>query len=134
LRDTRRTARAIERERNRMAARELTAQLHESTRTTARRRSTRAAIAEAADDARDPLAVEVLARDDDDAAVAPEERGGQDATVPEREDRLLAGRDDRFIVGIAVDAPFVRRGEGLDDGCAGCGDERSFATLPDRQD
>ena len=39
-------------------------------RAAARRRSARRAVAEALDDAGDPLAVEVLAGDDDDAAAA----------------------------------------------------------------
>ena len=111
LRDPRRAARTVDRERGRTARRQLAPQLHQRARAAARRRSARGAVAEAPDDAGDPLAVEILAGDDDDAAVAPEERGGQDAAVPEREDRLPAGRDDRFVVREAVDAPPIGRTE-----------------------
>src|SRR5262249_54029477 len=67
------------------------------------------------DDARNPLAVEVLARHDDDAAVAPEQGRGQNPSVPEREDWLSARGDDRVVVREAVDAPAIGRAEALDD-------------------
>ena len=69
LRDARRTARAVDREASRTAGRQVAPQLHERARAAARRRSARRAEAEALEDPGDPLAVEVLAGDDDDAAI-----------------------------------------------------------------
>ena len=60
---------------------------------------------------RDPLAVEILARDDDDAAAAEVICGGQDAAVPERHDRLAAARDDALEVLEPLGAPAQRRAE-----------------------
>ena len=98
-------ARAIERERRRLPRRQLAPQLHQRPHAAARRRPARGAVAEPLDDARNPLAVEILAGDDDDAAVAPVEGRRQDPPVPEREDRLAARRDDRVVMGESVDAP-----------------------------
>ena len=83
-------ARAVDRERRGMAVRKVPPQLHQGARAAARRGSPGGAVPEPADDAGDPLAVEVLTGDDDDAAVLPEEGGRQDAPVPEREDGLFA--------------------------------------------
>ena len=47
-------------------------------------RPARGAVAELRDDAGDPLAVEILARDHDDAAALEVDRAGQNAAVPER--------------------------------------------------
>ena len=86
-------------------------------------------LAEPPNDPRDPFAVEVRARDDDDAAVAPEERGGQDASVPEGEDRLAARRDDRVVMLEPVDPPAVGRAERVDDRCGRRRDQRRLAQL-----
>ena len=67
--------------------------LHERLDAPTRRRPARRPVAEALDDARDPLAVEVLARHHDDAAIAEEQHARQDAAVPERDDRALTRRD-----------------------------------------
>ena len=63
----------------------------------ARRRPARRAVAEPGDDARDPFTIEVLARDDDDAAPLEVDRARQDAAVPEGVNRMarsLARRAD----------------------------------------
>ena len=83
-------------------------------RPAARRRSARRAVAEALDDPRDPLAVEVLAGDDDDAAAAEVEGGRQNAAVPERHDRLPARGADRVEMLQALDAPAQRVAERVD--------------------
>src|SRR5207248_8825674 len=98
----------------------------------ARRRSARGAVAEPLDDAGNPLAVEVLARDDDDAAVAEEDRGRQDAAVPERHDRLVAAKDDGVVVLEAVDAPLERRAERGAEAIANRGDRRGLQSLDPR--
>ena len=54
---------------------------------------------------RDPLAVEVLAGDDDDAAALEVEVAGEDAAVPEGVDRLPARARDRVDVLGATDLP-----------------------------
>ena len=91
LRDARRAARAVDRERRRRArppARAAAAPARARRRATSIRARCRTRTG--AMMPRDPLAVEVLAGHDDDAAVAEVERRGQDAAVPEREDRLAA--------------------------------------------
>ena len=105
LRDPRRTARTVDGESDRTPGGEVTAQLDERTCAAARRRSSRHAVTESRDDARDPLAVEVLADDDDDAAVAevveaPRIRPCQNAMIGCR-----PGRDDLVEVVVAFGAP-----------------------------
>ena len=73
-----------------MTSGEIAAHLHQRPRAAARRRSAGGRVAKAVDDPRNPLAVEVLARDHDDAAVAEVVEAGEDAAVPEGEDRLAA--------------------------------------------
>ena len=80
-------------------------------RAAARRRSARRAVAEALDDAGNPLAVEVLAGDDDDAAAAEVVGGRQNAPVPERHDRLAAAARDRVEVLETFGLPAQRRAE-----------------------
>ena len=129
----RRTAGAVEREGRGFPRREIAAQLDQRARAAARRRPTRGAVAEAPDDARDPLAVEVLAGDDDDAAIFPEEGCRQDPAVPEGEDGRLAGGDDGLVVLEAVDAPAIRRTKQANEGRRRCRNQRSVAKLPGRQ-
>ena len=62
-------------------------------------------VAAVLDDPRDPLAVEVLARHDNDAAVAEEIRGRQNAPVPERHDGCPPARQHVVEVGDALGAP-----------------------------
>src|SRR5688572_6276234 len=105
LRDPGGPPRPIEREPGRLPHFHVLYQLQHRLDAAARRRTARGAVAEALDDTRDPLAVEVLAGDDDDAAAAEVERGGQDAPVPERHHRLAAGRDDGVEMLQPLDAP-----------------------------
>src|SRR4029450_4430590 len=86
-------------------------QLHQRTRPAPRGRPPRRAEAKARQDARNPLAIEVLAGDHDDAAIAEVVQGGKDAAVPEREDGLVARGDDLVEVAIALDAPGQRPAE-----------------------
>src|SRR5204863_8003974 len=88
----------------------------------ARGRSARRAIAEALDDPGDPLAVEVLAGDDDDAAAAEKVGGRKDPAVPERHDGLASGGADRLEVLEAFRAP------------AQCGAEAGDGAIPDSRD
>src|SRR5690606_32814578 len=90
LRHLTRPARAVDGEGDGAAVAQFAPELHERLRATARRRSARRAVAESVDDARDPLAVEILARDDDNAPVAHEQQPGHDAPVPEGIDGLAA--------------------------------------------
>jgi hypothetical protein len=133
LGDMRRPTRTVDSEGDRLPMRQVAPQLHQRAGATPRRRAPGRAITESRDDPRDPLAVEVLARDDDDPFVFPEERGGQDAPVPEREDRLAAGRDDCLIVLQAVDSPAIGGAERPNEGSGCRRDQRSFANLPGRQ-
>src|SRR5688572_28288097 len=80
----------------------------------ARCRPARRAVAEPLDDACDPLTVEVLAGDDDDAAAAEIESGRQNAPMPERHHRLASRGDDRLVVMQALDAPAQRVAERVD--------------------
>ncbi len=68
LGDPGRPARSIHGEPGRFAGRHVALQLQEGLRSATRGRSAGRSIAKPPDDARNPLAVEVLARDDDDAA------------------------------------------------------------------
>ena len=95
LRDARRPARTVHVNASRTARRPDRAQLHERAAPAARRRSARRPVAEPRNDPRDPLAVEVLAGDHDDAAVAEVVERREDPPVPERHDRLAAGAPDR---------------------------------------
>ena len=90
LRHSGRPARAIDGEGDAMARGQLAPKLHERSRAAARRRATGRGVAKALEDPRDPLAVEVLAGERDDAAVAKVVKAGQDAAVPAGEDGLAA--------------------------------------------
>src|SRR3984957_4614117 len=57
----------------------------------ARRTALRGAKSEAFDDAASPLAVKIHGVHDDDAAIAPDPGGGEDAAMPEGADARLAG-------------------------------------------
>src|SRR4051812_48540034 len=87
LSDPRGAAGPIERKCHRMVM-DLPLQLQHRTHAAARRRAAYGAIAEVLEHTRNPLAVEVRARERDDAAVAKVPRSREDATVPERNDRL----------------------------------------------
>src|SRR5258706_490322 len=73
LRHARGAARAVDRERRGTPVRQVAPELHERPGAPARRRPARRPVAEPPDDPGNPLAVEVLAGDDDDASVLPEE-------------------------------------------------------------
>ncbi len=133
LGDTGRTARAVDRERGGLPVRQVAPQLDQRARAAARGRSARGAIAEPPDDAGNPLTVEVLAGDDDTAAILPEERGRQNTPVPESEDGLLAGRDDGFVVLEALNTPSVRGTEGSNERRGRRRDQRSLPKLSARQ-
>src|SRR2546426_396380 len=75
------TAGTVDGEGRRMAGGHVAAQLRERAHRAPRRRPARGPVAETPDDPRDPFAVEVFARDDDDAAAAPESGRGEDAPV-----------------------------------------------------
>ena len=108
--------------------------LHERLHRAARRRSARSPVAEALDDAGDPLAVEVLAGDDDDAAAAEVDGGGENAAVPERHDRLAAAVDD--LSGSARCLPRASGSvdaERRDDRIAGGRDQRRLKALRTRR-
>src|SRR5688500_13936073 len=130
LRDARRASGAVEGEARRTAALHLARHLQQRLHAPARRRPARRSVAEALDDARDPLAVEVLAGDDDDAAAAEVEGGGQDAAVPERHDRLAARGDDRVEVLEPLDAPAQRVAERRDHWVADAGNRGRLRALP----
>ena len=69
---------------------EIASQLHQRARRAARRRSARGAEPEPREERGNPLAVEVAAGDDDDAAIAEVVQPGEDPPVPERENRLTS--------------------------------------------
>src|SRR5262249_25470825 len=96
--DTRRPTRPGERESCGLAIPQIPLQLKNRLPSPSRRRSASCAITEALDDARDPFAVEVFARDHDDAAPAEIVGGRKNAAVPEHHDRLLAGSGDAIEV------------------------------------
>ena len=75
---------------------------------------------------RDPLAVEVLAREGDDAAVTEVVEAGQDATVPAGQDGLAAGFDDGVVVFGALDLPGERAAQAADEGGGDGGDGAGF--------
>ncbi len=82
-------------------------ELPQGARAAARARTSRRAVAEARDDARNPLAVEVLADDHDHAALAPEPHARQDAAVPGGQDegRAAAGAGGQAFGADHLDAP-----------------------------
>src|SRR5438094_8518473 len=104
-------ARSVHGERSGPAGRHVARQLQQRPACAARGRPARRAVAEALDDAGNPLAVEVLARDHHDAAPPEIVRRGKDAAVPERHDRLPAAPDDAVVVIDAVALPAKRRSE-----------------------
>src|SRR5438270_2126900 len=109
--DARGAARSVHGERSGPAGRHVARQLQQRPACAARGRPARRPVAEALDDARNPLAVEVLARDHDNAAPPEIVRRGKDAAVPERHDRLTAAPDDAVVVIDAVALPAKRRSE-----------------------
>ena len=110
LRDLRGTAGPIERERHALRL-HVADQLQQRLRPAARRRSARRAVAELRDDPRDPLAIVVLARDDDDAAALKVDRGGKDPAMPERMNGMQPASADRVDVLGAADLPLPGRTE-----------------------
>ena len=115
LRDARGTARPIEREPCRLPFFHVAHQLQHRLQPPARGGPPRRAEAESLDDARNPLSVEILARDDDDAAAAEVERGWKDAAVPEGHHGPAAGGDDRLVMLKPLDAPPQRVTKRVDE-------------------
>ena len=129
LRHPRRPARAVDSKGDPMARRQLAAKLHEGSSTATGCRAASRRVAKTLENARDPLPVEVLAREGDDAAAAKVVETGQDAAVPAGEDRLAARRDDGVIVLGALDVPCQRAAEATDRRGRGGGDGRGFDAL-----
>src|SRR5687767_7593368 len=111
LRDSRRTARTIHCKRGRTPGRHVALQLNERLYPAARRRPARSPVPESPNNPSYPLAVEVLAGDDDEAPAPPEEGPRQDPAVPQAQDRLAAGSDDGVMVFEAVYDPAQRPSE-----------------------
>jgi hypothetical protein len=111
LRHARRSARPVDRESGRLAGRHVARQLQQRLPRASRRRSPCRAVSEPLDDAGDPLAVEVLARDDDDAAAAEKVGGRKNTSVPERHDRLVTGVTNRVEMMQTLGAPLQRRAQ-----------------------
>ncbi len=88
--------------------------LQQSPSRPARRRAASRAIAKTLDDAGNPLAVEVLARDDDDTAAPEVVGGGKNATVPEPQDWRAPRSGERVQVLCAVNLPPQRATEQID--------------------
>src|SRR5580765_3292096 len=132
LRDLGRAARAIESEARRPTGRHVALQPDERLHRATRRRSARSPVAEALDDPRDPLPVEILTGDDDDAAPPEVDGGGENAAVPEGHNRLAAAVDDLLVVLDAFRTPAERRAERRDDGIAGGRDQRRLKALRTR--
>ncbi len=116
LRHSRGTARTVNGEGDAVTCRKLAAQLHERPGAATGRRAPRRRIAEAFEDARNPLPVEVLAREGDDAAVAEVVEAGQDAAVPAGEDGLPPGIDDGVVMFGALDLPGERAAQAANEG------------------
>ena len=114
LRHPGRPARAVDGKGDAMARSQLPAKLHERSSTAAGCRAASRRVAKTLENARDPLPVEVLAGEGDDATVAKVVETGQDAAVPAGEDRLAARLDDGVIVLGALDVPCQRAAEGAD--------------------
>src|SRR5207237_5769618 len=129
LGDARRSPRPVDRKRRGLSRRHVALQLDERFHRAARGPATRGAVAEALDDSRNPLAVEVLARDDDNAAALEVDRGGQDAAVPESHDRLAAAADDALIPIGAIHAPAERGSKRRDDGITDGRDQARLQAL-----
>ena len=129
----RRAPRPVDGEGGRTPHREVPSQLHERARTASRRGAARRPEAEPVQDPRDPLAVEVLAGDDDDAAVTEVMEPRQDAPVPEREDRLPAAVDDGLVVLGAGDLPPVGPAEDREQRVSRERDQRRLDPLAGRE-
>ena len=77
-------------------------------------------------DARDPLAVEILTGERCDTPMAEVVEAGQDAAVPAGEDRLAPGFDDGVVVFGALNFPSERAAQAADEGGGGKGDGRGL--------
>ena len=105
LRHASRTAGSVQSKAGGMPALDLTLQRQQRPHPSPRGRPRHGAIAEVLDDARDPLPVEVLTRERDDAAIAEEPGRGQDARVPEGDDGDAARLQDLVVMVGAFDLP-----------------------------
>ena len=114
LRDAGRAARAVDGERHRTLLGKIAAQLHQRAHAAARGRTPRRAEPEPLQDPRNPLAVEVLTGNDDDIPSSEVMKTGEDAPVPEREDRLMTGANHLIPMLGAVNLPAERRTERRD--------------------
>src|SRR6185312_8555711 len=133
MRDARRAARAVERESRRLARFHVAHHLNQRPAAAARRGAARGAVSEPPDDAGDPLAVEVRAGDDDDAAVSEIDRRGENAAVPEPHDRLVAAEHDLVVMLQAFDAPLQRGAEDRADSVAEDRNRFGLKSLPGRR-
>jgi hypothetical protein len=133
LHDAARSTRSIHGKRHGLTRAHVSGELHQRPRTSARGRAARSPVPESSDDAGDPLAVEVPARDHDDLSVLPEQRRREDASVPEGKYGLLARRDDRLVMRKALNAPPICRTKRPDNRCANGGNQSRLAQLPRRQ-
>src|SRR5580765_473602 len=127
------TAWAVERESRRLPRLYLVLHLDERFGAAPRRRTASRAVAEPLDDPRNPLAVKVLARDDDDATMFEVDGRREDAAVPERHDRLMAAEHDLVVMLKPFDAPRERGAERGADAIADHRDRRRLGTLQRRR-
>ena len=129
LRDARRAARAVNGKPNRPAGGEIAAHLHQSPGATPRCRTTGSPEAKTTDDSGNPLAVKILAGDNDDIAVAKVVGRKEYATVPDSQNRLLTAGDHGIVVFLTFGGPGQRPAEGPDERRRRRGDDAGLGTL-----
>ena len=132
LGDARRAARPVEREPGGAAGAHVARQLPQRLARPVRGRSARGTVAESFDDPGNPLAVEVLAGDHDDAAASEIVGRRQNASVPERHDRTAAARGNLLEVFEPFGAPAKRGPERRDQTVSGDGDGRRLEAFQRR--
>src|SRR5207247_1371418 len=123
---------AVHRKACRPAGGHVARELEQGSPAAARGRASGGAVPEPLDDAADPLAVEILARDDDNAAPAEEVGGGKNSSVPERHNGLAAARGNRVEPLEPFRPPAKRGAKQSDRAMAEHGQQLRFEALQPR--
>src|SRR5262245_38454440 len=121
---------AVDGERRVSPTLDIADKLCERAQPSSRARSAGGTVAESLDALCDRFTIQIHAGHDDDAAIAPIVRRGEDASMPEGEDGATAGTVDFIKVFVAFGTPADSPANKRNDDVSGPSDEASFEALP----